>query len=88
MNGIVLHVSHVVPGAVHDVTLLRASELLDEIPLASKLLADKAYIGEEPFFFFFTTRCCTNANAQPRAASRIEPCSTIRYNYSNHPNAK
>jgi hypothetical protein len=47
LNGIVLHVSHVVPGAVHDVTLLRASELLDDIPLASKLLADKGYIGEE-----------------------------------------
>ena len=47
LNGIALDVSHVVPGAVHGVTLFRAFELLDDIPLASKLLADKGYIGEE-----------------------------------------
>jgi hypothetical protein len=48
LNGVVVHISHVVRGAQHDVTLFRASELLDELPLATKLLADKGYIGEEP----------------------------------------
>jgi hypothetical protein len=48
LKGVVVHVSHVVRGAEADVTLLRTSDLLDDLPLATKLLADKGYIGEEP----------------------------------------
>jgi hypothetical protein len=47
LKGFVLHVSHVVHGSMHDVTLLDKSDVLDDVPLAYRLLGDKGYVGRD-----------------------------------------
>jgi DDE superfamily endonuclease len=45
-DGVPWHLSDVVNGSVADITLLRDSELMDDIALAAFVLGDKGYIGE------------------------------------------
>jgi hypothetical protein len=45
LKGFIVHVSHVVHGSTHDVALLDESDVLDEVPLAYRVLGDKGYVG-------------------------------------------
>jgi hypothetical protein len=44
-NGTPFKLSHVVHGSVADVTLLRESELMDELAWSTSALGDKGYVG-------------------------------------------
>ena len=46
-NHHLVHVSECYPGSVHDITVLRASGLLERAKESVQIIANKAYIGEE-----------------------------------------